>query len=532
MKRLSTMTVCAMLVAGLVAAPAGAVDDPPPFDCASPLFDLEPSADGDLLVADAGQGIVVVGEETAELIVELPGVSGVVPSGDGDLIAITAEADDPPQEGTSSVFRISGENIELIADLWAFEEEENPDKIDPFIDDNVESNPWGLARIEDATLVADAAGNDLLIVDDDGTVDWMTVFPSQLASTAYLLDLVDCDDPPEDLGFVCTLPPQIPAEAVPTSVAVGPDGNYYVGELTGFPATPGMSRVWRVEPGTTNELCPSDGCTQVLENQSFSAIIDVAFGPDGTFYVLELDEMGFLAAEFGFGSGSTLNACKLETGSCVKLATGLFLSTATTVGRHGTIYATIAALTPMAGVTALGKEFDDDDGSVHELDIALLAAKGVTRGCNPPINDAFCPDAATTRGEMAAFIVRALGLPGSDEDHFGDDDGSVFQGDIDALAAAGVTRGCNPPDNDAFCPDREVTRGEMAAFLVRALGLLDSDEDRFVDDDGSVFQGDIDALAAAGVTRGCNPPDNDRFCPDDFVTRAQMASFLIRAITG
>jgi hypothetical protein len=55
-------------------------------------------------------------------------------------------------------------------------------------------------------------------------------------------------------------------------------------------------------------------------------------------------------------------------------------------------------------------------------------------------------------------------------DPFWDDDGSVFEADIEALAAAGVTRGCNPPHNTRFCPEQPVTRGQMAAFLARALG--------------------------------------------------------------
>jgi hypothetical protein len=71
----------------------------------------------------------------------------------------------------------------------------------------------------------------------------------------------------------------------------------------------------------------------------------------------------------------------------------------------------------------------------------------------------------------------------------------------------------------------------MAAFLVRALDLSAGDSVDFVDDDGSVFEADIEKLAAAGITRGCNPPTNDRFCPDDSVTRGQMAAFLHRALT-
>jgi hypothetical protein len=71
----------------------------------------------------------------------------------------------------------------------------------------------------------------------------------------------------------------------------------------------------------------------------------------------------------------------------------------------------------------------------------------------------------------------------------------------------------------------------MAAFMVRALGLTDNGGgNSFVDDDGSIFEDDIAKLAAAGITRGCNPPVNDRFCPDDQVKRDQMASFLARAL--
>jgi hypothetical protein len=74
-----------------------------------------------------------------------------------------------------------------------------------------------------------------------------------------------------------------------------------------------------------------------------------------------------------------------------------------------------------------------------------------------------------------------------------------------------------------------VTREELAAFLVRALGYTDDGGgDLFVDDDNSVFESAIDRLGAAGVTQGCNPPVNDRFCPQENVTRGQVAAFLKR----
>jgi sugar lactone lactonase YvrE len=175
--------------------------------------------------------------------------------------------------------------------------------------------------------------------------------------------------------------------------------------------------------------------------------------------------------------------------------------------------------------------FWDDERSVFEADIEWMATEGITRGCNPPTNDKYCPTAHVTRGQMAAFLVRALGLSERLDDPFGDDDDSVFEADIEKLAAAGITKGCNPPDNDRFCPDHKVTREQMAAFLVRALDYTDDGGgDLFIDDDDSIFEGDIDKLGTAGVTKGCNPPVNSQYCPKGYVTRGQMAAFLHRAL--
>jgi Cysteine-rich secretory protein family/S-layer homology domain len=173
--------------------------------------------------------------------------------------------------------------------------------------------------------------------------------------------------------------------------------------------------------------------------------------------------------------------------------------------------------------------FCDDDGITYELAIEQIAGAGITQGCNPPANDRYCPGDRVTRGQMAAFLARALDLPPGGPD-FTDDDGSVFEDSIERIAAAGITQGCNPPANTRYCPDHYVTRGQMAAFLARALHLPASDAHDFTDDDGSMFEDDIQRLAAAGITYGCNPPANTRFCPNDYVTRGQMAAFLARAV--
>lgn len=188
------------------------------------------------------------------------------------------------------------------------------------------------------------------------------------------------------------------------------------------------------------------------------------------------------------------------------------------------------ASTESAVIHPLG-HFVDDDDSVHQSDIEKLFAAGITAGCNPPFNDEFCPEDPVTRGQMAAFLRRALSLDAAELDFFSDDGDSVFEDDINALATAGISKGCNPPTNDRYCPDDPVTRGQMAAFLVRAFEYTDDGGGDLFDDDGSsVFERDIDRLGAAGVTKGCNPPTNNLYCPDEPVLRGQMASFLARAL--
>ncbi len=180
--------------------------------------------------------------------------------------------------------------------------------------------------------------------------------------------------------------------------------------------------------------------------------------------------------------------------------------------------------------------FSDDDDSVHEPDIDRLADAGIAKGCNPPLNTMFCPERLITRGEIAAFIRRTLALPTSEIDHFTDDSNSVFEGDINALADAGIALECEP---GRYCPDRPLLRNEMAEMLVRAFAddhperyANPDGEDYFVDVDGDAYEESINRLMAAGVTKGCNPPDNDRFCPDRPLIRAEMASFFWRALEG
>ena len=172
-------------------------------------------------------------------------------------------------------------------------------------------------------------------------------------------------------------------------------------------------------------------------------------------------------------------------------------------------------------ISQLRGVFTDIGTTTFIDDIIWLYNAGITKGCTATT---FCPDLDVTRGQMAAFLVRALGLPGTASDYFSDDNGTLFESDINRLAAAGITKGCTAT---TFCPDLDVTRGQMAAFLVRALGLPGTASDYFSDDDGTLFESDINRLADAGITKGCTPTT---FCPDLDVTRGQMAAFLHRAL--
>jgi hypothetical protein len=132
-----------------------------------------------------------------------------------------------------------------VADIAGYEEAANPDG------GPRESNPYGLLAGAGGRLVVDAAGNALLRVSGGGHISTVAVFPSRAHGRA--------------------------TDAVPTSVARGPDGAYYVGELTGAPFAAGAARVYRVVPGQAPEVFV----------EGFTAVIDLTFGPDGSLYVLQ-----------------------------------------------------------------------------------------------------------------------------------------------------------------------------------------------------------------------------------------------------
>ena len=175
--------------------------------------------------------------------------------------------------------------------------------------------------------------------------------------------------------------------------------------------------------------------------------------------------------------------------------------------------------------------FADVSASEHARAIEEIAARGVTVGCGDGRN--FCPNDPVSRGEMAAFLTRVLNLPRFDSvdglwrfqdvnpDH-------THSESIYAIANAGLTDGCQ--GGTTYCPDQPVTRAVMADFLARALEL-DTEEvetGHFSDvPDGHPLERQIAAIAYREITRGCG--DGSKYCPEQSVTRGQMATFLARA---
>lgn len=164
--------------------------------------------------------------------------------------------------------------------------------------------------------------------------------------------------------------------------------------------------------------------------------------------------------------------------------------------------------------------FTDIAGTTFQADIEWLWTEGITKGCTATL---YCPERIVTRGEMASFLARMFDLPVTTTDFFTDDDGTTHEIEINRLAASGITTGCTAT---TFCPTQPVSRGQMASFLTRAIPLTDgAGNDYFRDDNDTTHEADIDRAAAAGITTGCG---TWRYCPTEPVSRGQMAGYLHR----
>ena len=181
-------------------------------------------------------------------------------------------------------------------------------------------------------------------------------------------------------------------------------------------------------------------------------------------------------------------------------------------------------MSPAVGQTLPpGGTFIDDDGNLHEGAIEAISAAGITTGCG---SGRFCPGFPVTREQMAAFLIRALGeTPSTSPSSFVDVPAGPFSGHIERIAELGIATGY--PDG-TFRPSSPISRGEMAVMLMRALDLTPGTGSGTFSDvpNDAFFAVAVEAIAAAGITTGCGP---GKYCPFDQVLRDQMASFIGRA---
>jgi hypothetical protein len=154
------------------------------------------------------------------------------------------------------------------------------------------------------------------------------------------------------------LPPAgtpLPSEAVATSVTVGADGYYYVGELRGFPATPGTSQIWRIAPGSVNAVCDpraahKGACRRYADG--FTSIVDLGAGRDGSIYVVELVKRSWLQWELGLVDPPLGGLFRIPPGggSPAELARGkLVLPGGVAAGKNGAVYVTAPIFGPPEG---------------------------------------------------------------------------------------------------------------------------------------------------------------------------------------
>ena len=275
-------------------------------------------------IAQGQQERIVTGLPSLTSIEGALGPADVAVHGNGNTYAILGLGG--PPDGPETLFGEAGVPMghlirinqkqgtyRSVADVAAFEAT-NPDAGDPTSE--IDTDPYSVARIPGGFVVADAGGNDLLKVDERGNVSLLAVFHATWAP-----------DPFNPSG------PAIPMQAVPTSVAVGPDGAYYVGILTGFPFEPGAAVVYRVVEGQDPEVF-ADG---------FTNVIGLDFGPDGNLYVLEMVKVGLLNADPANLATTAAGLYRVyPDGTKEEIEVdGMYLAGGMAIDRHGTAYISV-----------------------------------------------------------------------------------------------------------------------------------------------------------------------------------------------
>ncbi|WP_165499028.1 ScyD/ScyE family protein [Gramella sp. KN1008] len=314
------------------------------------VFDISATADGSIMVGlNTGNGrsiqLIKNGEiRTLHEVETNTNIQGIQAIGTGNAF-FTTGGSNLAEDG--ELYRISNGKVRMVADLGEFEKANDPDAFEGIqwkyqlceeegvFSAGPQNNPFKVTTLDGGTaLIGDAAGNTILQATTTGHIDWKAILTPPLDENGEFMVLFEHD------GLTCYVQP------VATSVAVGPDGYVYAGELTGaVPQTSltpeglpkGLSRVWRFPADATNLVCSelegSENCYLFLDG--LTSIIDLEFGPDGLLYVVEFDENSW--AGLSNPSGGTVSAYNLE-GELIKKAEGLMLPSAITFDKKGNLW--------------------------------------------------------------------------------------------------------------------------------------------------------------------------------------------------
>jgi hypothetical protein len=245
---------------------------------------------------------------------DLIGPAGISVHGNGNIMVSLGEPDYRDLFANSAARDLgwlikinpSG-NWKTIADIGGYEFANDPDG------QGVDPNPFGVAVSGNGAAVTDAGGNTLLWADRNGSVSLLATFGPAWTAPPF----PGAPDP-------------FPAQAVPTSVTVGPDGAWYVGLLTGYPFQPGVSSIYRVVRGEAPTVYAT-GLTNV---------IGVDFAPDGTLYAVEIAQNGLLA-----GLDGAVMAVAPGGGVAQPVVTdGLFAPGGIAVAADGSMYVTTCSV--------------------------------------------------------------------------------------------------------------------------------------------------------------------------------------------
>lgn len=226
-----------------------------------------------------------------------------------------------------------GDSFTKLYNIAAYEASENPE------DSAVDTNPFDLILNGDNFVVVDAGGNDLLNVDGNAGN------PANAISTLAVF-------PPRMVEFPPGTGNMMPMDAVPTSVKIGPDGAYYVSQLTGFPFPPGGANIWRVEAAGSDPEVYVGGFTNIL---------DLDFAADGSLYVLEMFTNSLLSGD--------------PTGRIVRVGTD---GSWTTVAREGLIVPTAMSIGPDQALYVANVGTSAGDATVVRIPTVLSEATQFT----------------------------------------------------------------------------------------------------------------------------------------------------------